>query len=109
VESTLLIYVKNGKASGFSSPASDKELRMRTGNCLQYFRIRKSPFFIGRVPGPASKRLVDIAMPVKQLKKLSDTELPPFREVLMTRKSSWRAASLQARLSLSGDNVVSQS
>ena len=49
------------------------------------------------------QRLIDVAIAVEQFNELRNTELPPLREVILSRKSSRRALGLRARLNMSGN------
>jgi len=107
VITALLIYIENGKPSGFPGAAANEKLGMYTSDSLENFRIRQLPFIVCRVPGAARQRLVDITITVEQFKKLRDADLPPLREVVLAIKTSnlsRRTCWQQARLNVSGND-----
>lgn len=100
---TLIVYVQDREASGFSSPASYKELWMRARNRFENLRVGKFPLIVSRVPGPTGQRFVDVSISMEHLKEFCDTGLPPWREVILSSKSSRLALRLRARLNTSGN------
>ena len=79
---------------------------MGTGNSFENLGIGKLPFLIGRVPGAARQWLIDVTIAVEQFKKLPDADLPPLREVILSRKSSRPALLVRARLNMSGNSAL---
>lgn len=104
VKTAVLIDIQNSKASNFSGPAANKKLWMNACNSFQDFRIRKFPILIGGMPIAARERFVDVRISMEQFKKLTDTDLPPFRKVVFSRKSSRRIRRWRARLNMSSND-----
>lgn len=102
--STALIYIENGEPSRFISTAADKESWVNACNCFENLGILELPFLVGREPRTPMEGLADIAITMEQFKELRDTSFPPFREVILSRKSSRPALLLRARLNMSGNS-----